>query len=134
MSLPSAASIAQTHEDLIARVAAYREVWRHRERAPTATVARVLSTVYLGERLADRLETRLLEGRRELDNAIGRFGGDVAGAIARATRDGDTSGIERTVHEELVRVARTDETFENRLHELAPLVELYCRLATALGR
>ncbi|MEM6992540.1 MAG: hypothetical protein AAF721_18645 [Myxococcota bacterium] len=133
MALPSPASIRSEHEVLVQRVAAFREAWRERDKASTATVARILSLPHVGEPLSDRLQTRLLEGRRELDNAIARFGADVAGAVACATKDGDASTIERALHEELSRVARTDETFENRLHELASLVALYCRLATALG-
>jgi len=85
------------------------------------------------ETVAERLQTRLLQGRRELDNAIARFGGELAGAIAALTKSGDTDTLQRSIYEELLRTARTDETFENRLHEIAPLVQLYCQLATALG-
>jgi len=131
--VPSPASIREAHTRLLERVAAHREAWRDRDKASTATVARVLSATHVGEPLSTRLEKRLLEGRRELDNAIARFGADVAGAIAQAVKVGDASSIERGIHEDLTRVARSDETFENRLHEIAPLVDLYVRLATALA-
>ncbi len=133
MALPSPATIRAQHDRLNVRVAAFREAWRDRDKATTATVARVLSLSHYGEPLSDRLGTRLLEGRRELDNAIARFGADLAGGVAALTKDGDVSGIERTLHEELSRVARTDETFENRMHELSSLVAMYCRLAVAFG-
>lgn len=128
------ATFAEPHETLIARVDAYRQAWRERAKAPTATVARLLSMTHHGEPLADRVEKRLLEGRRELDNALAAFGGQVAAAIAGLTKTGGTEAIGRQTQEELLRVARTDETFENRMHEVASLVALHDRLATALGR
>lgn len=133
MALPSATSVRTQHAQLVDRVRAYREAWRDRGVAKGAIVARTMSAMHMGEPLSQRLETRLLEGRRELDNAIARFGADMAGALACATKDGDASDIERSIHAELIGVSRTDETFENRLAELVPLLEVYVRLATALG-
>ena len=69
-----------------------------------------------------------------LDNALARCAADVAGAIARLCRDApDVDAIARATQEEFVRQAKTDETYENRLAELAPLVALHRRLALALG-
>ena len=128
------ATFAEPHEKLVARVDAYRQAWRERAKAPTATVARLFSMTHHGEPLGDRVEKRLLEGRRELDNALAAFGGEVSAAIAGLTKSGGTESIGRHTQEELLRVARTDETFENRMHELASLVALHDRLATALGQ
>lgn len=137
MTVPSEASASAfdaREAKLRERVAAWRECWRDRARTTSASTALLMSQTLLGEPVAARLETRLLEGRRAIDNALARCAGEVAAAIAKLCRDApDVAAIERRVHEDFLRQAKTDETFENRLAELAPLVALHRRLAIALG-
>ncbi len=119
---------------LEARCDAWRQAWADRERTPTSSVSEVLSAVYLGEPMAERIVERLKEGRREIENSIARLGAAAAGGIARLTREGDASAIERRLHETLLRIGKHDEHFDTKLAELRPLVQRYLTLATALRR
>lgn len=116
------------------RCRAWAEAWAERERTPTASVGEVLSAQYLGEPMAERIVERLREGRREIDNAIARLGAATGGAMARLTREGDASTIERRLHETFLRIGKHEEHFDTKLAELRPLVERYLRLARALRR
>lgn len=114
------------------RCHAWREAWAERERTPCASVGEVLSAKHLAEPLAERIVERLEQGRRELDNAIARLAGATAGAMARLTRDGDTSALERRLHETFLRIGKHEDHFDTKLAELRPLVQRYLRLARAL--
>lgn len=114
------------------RCQAWREAWAERERTPCASVGEVLSATHLAEPLTERIAERLKEGRREIENAIARLAATTAGAMARLTRDGDTSALERKLHETFLRIGKHEEHFDTKLAELRPLVQRYLRLARAL--
>ncbi|MCX4245718.1 hypothetical protein [Paraliomyxa miuraensis] len=114
------------------RCQAWREAWAERERTPCASVGEVLSAKHLAEPLAERIVERLVEGRREIENAIARLAATTAGATARLTRDGDTSALERRLHEIFLRIGKHEEHFDTKLAELRPLVQRHLRLARAL--
>ncbi|MEM9455863.1 MAG: hypothetical protein AAGF11_16905 [Myxococcota bacterium] len=116
------------------RCQSWRDAWAERERTPTASVSEVLSAQYLGEPIAERIVERLREGRREIENSIARLGATTGGAIARLTREGDASAIERRLHETFLRIGKHEEHFDTKLAELRPLVQRYLRLAKALRR
>ncbi len=122
-----------THYDkLCARVEAWREAWARRGDAESAAVAQLLGETYLGQTLAQHIETRLVESRREIDNAIARYAGLVGAAVALLCRAGSTGDVERKIQEAFLKIGRHDDTFETKMVELRPLVELYRRLATAV--
>src|SRR5690606_7202454 len=112
----------------------WREAWAERERTPCAAVGEVLSATHLAEPLAERIVERLKEARQELDNALARLAATTGGALARLTRDGDTTTLERRLHETFLRIGRHEDHFDTKLAELRPLVERYLRLARALRR
>ena len=120
------------HDKLCARVEAWREAWARRGEAPSVAVTMLLSEQWLGHTLAQQIETRLLEARREIDNAIARYAGLVAAAIALLTRAGSTGDIERKTQESFLRVGRNDDGFEAKMVELRALVDLYRRVSLAV--
>ena len=122
-----------THYDqLVARVDAWREAWARRGEAPSSAVTMVLSETYLGTTLAQQIETRLMEARREIDNAIVRYAGLLAAALALLTRAGSTADIERKTQESFAKLGRNDDGFETKMTELRGLVEVYRRLSVAV--
>jgi hypothetical protein len=122
-----------THYDkLVARVDAWREAWARRGEAPSAAVTMVLSETYLGATLAQQIEARLMEARREIDNAIVRYAGLLAAAMALLTRAGSTADIERKTQESFAKLGRNDDGFETKMMELRGLVEVYRRLSIAV--
>ncbi|MEM9455868.1 MAG: hypothetical protein AAGF11_16930 [Myxococcota bacterium] len=62
------------------------------------------------------------------------MGATTGGALARLTREGDASAIERRLHETFLRIGKHEEHFDTKLAELRPLVQRYLRLAKALRR
>jgi hypothetical protein len=120
------------YDKLCARVEAWREAWARRGEAPSAAVTMLLSEPYLGQTLAQQLETRLLEARREIDNGIARYAGLVAAAIALLARAGATGEIERKTQEAFLKIGRSDDGFESKMVELRALVEVYRRVSVAL--
>jgi len=119
---------------LEARCQAWREAWAERERTSCASLGEVMSAIHLGEPLGERIVERLREGRREIENAIARLGATTGGAIARLTREGDASTLERRLHETFSRLGKHEEHFDTKLAELRPLVQRYLTLARALQR
>ncbi|MEM9455865.1 MAG: hypothetical protein AAGF11_16915 [Myxococcota bacterium] len=71
----------------------------------------------------------LREGRREIENSTARLGATTGGALARLTREGDASAIERRLHETFLRIGKHEEHFDTKLADLRPLVQRYLRLA-----
>ena len=120
------------YDKLNARVHAWREAWARRGEAPSVAVTMLLSESYFGQTLAQQIETRLLEARREIDNAIARYAGLVAAAIALLTRAGSTGDIERKTQEAFLKVGRNDDGFEAKMAELEALIALYRRLSIAV--
>jgi hypothetical protein len=120
------------HELLQQRVTAWREAWAKRGEAPTAAVTQLLGEPYLGATVAQHIETRLLETRRDIDNAIARYAGLVAAAVVLLCKAGTTDGIERKTQEAFLKIGRQEDGFETKMVELGPLVELYRRLSTAM--
>jgi hypothetical protein len=122
-----------THYDkLVARVNAWREAWARRGEAPSSAVTMVLSETYLGATLAQQIEARLMEARREIDNAIVRYAGLLAAAMALLTRAGSTADIERKTQEAFAKLGRNDDGFETKMTELRGLVDVYRRLSIAV--
>jgi hypothetical protein len=122
-----------THYDkLVARVDAWREAWARRGEAPSSAVTMVLSETYLGATLAQQIEARLMEARREIDNAIVRYAGLLAAAMALLTRAGSTADIERKTQEAFAKLGRNDDGFETKMTELRGLVDVYRRLSIAV--
>ena len=121
------------HRAIVAKVAAWKECWAHRNEAGGAALASVLSATYLGEPLSMQVERRLLEARREIDNEIARHAGILAAAIALACRAGDTDAIERHTQEAFLKIGKTEDGFESKMAELEPLVRYYETLSTAVG-
>jgi hypothetical protein len=120
------------YDKLGARVQAWREAWARRGEAPSVAVTMLLSESYLGQTLAQQIETRLLEARRDIDNALARYAGLVAAAIALLTRAGSTGNIERKTQETFLKIGRHDDGFEAKMVELEALVALYRRLSVAV--
>lgn len=130
---PSSDPLLDHHRYLVAKVAAWKACWVHRNEAGGAALASLLSTSYLGEPLAMQIERRLLEARREIDNEIARHAGVLAAAVALACRAGDTDLIERRTQEAFLKIGKTEDGFESKMAELEPLVRYYTMLSTAVG-
>ena len=120
------------HEVLQQRVTAWREAWAKRGEAPTAAVTQLLGETYLGSTVAQHIEEKLLQTRREIDNAIARYAGLVAAAVALLCKAGSTEDIERKTQESFLKIGRQEDGFETKMAELQPLVELYRRLSVAM--
>jgi hypothetical protein len=73
-----------------------------------------------------------MEARREIDNAIVRYAGLLAAAMALLTRAGSTADIERKTQEAFARLGRNDDGFETKMTELRGLVDVYRRLSIAV--
>lgn len=118
---------------LLEKAEAWQQAWAQRGEAPTASVAQLMSQTFQGATLAQQIEKRLLEGRRELDNQIARFAGTLAAAVALLCKSGNTDAIERQTQEAFLRVGKTEDGFASKLAELRPMADLYRRLKTAVG-
>jgi hypothetical protein len=125
-------SLLTHHDKLCARVEAWREAWARRGESPSAAVTMLLSERYLGSTLAQQIETRLMEARREIDNAIVRYAGVLAAGIALLTRAGPTEDIERRTQEAFAKLGRNDDGFESKMAELRGLVDVYRRISVAV--
>jgi hypothetical protein len=120
------------HQRLLERVAAFKQAWARRAETPSASVAQLMSSTFMGETLSQQVEKRLLEARREIDNQIARYAGTLAAGIAILCRSGDTDAIERKTQEMFLGLGKHEDNFESKLAELTPLVETYARLSVAV--
>ena len=97
------------------------------------SLAMRLSSVLLGEPVADRIEKRLLLAKAHLEVEHAELGGRLAAAIAALGGHADTAAIEQAVREMIQRVGRVDEGFASKRAELDPLATAYRRLRAALS-
>jgi hypothetical protein len=120
------------HAALLAQLSAWADAWRRRRDHGGAALVTLMSATHLGDPVATRIEKRLLLAKAHLEGRIAALAGGVAGAIARMGGDADTSAIERSVSDALVRVGAAEDDFGSKLAELAPIVETYRRLRGAI--
>ncbi|MBX7084285.1 MAG: hypothetical protein K1X88_34080 [Nannocystaceae bacterium] len=126
-------ALLDQYDRLRTRADAWLEAWRGRKDTGSATMTTVLSSVLLGEPVADRIEKRLLLAKAHLEVEHAELGGRLAAAIAALGGHADTAAIEQAVREMIQRVGRVDEGFASKRAELDPLATAYRRLRAALS-
>ncbi|MFO0635806.1 MAG: hypothetical protein U0168_23450 [Nannocystaceae bacterium] len=126
-------ALLDQYDRLRARADAWLEAWRGRKDTSSAAMTTVLSTVLVGEPVADRLERRLLLAKAHLEVEHAELAGRIAAAIARLGGEADTSALEQGVREMVQRVGRVDEGFASKRAELDPLATAYRRLRAGIG-